>query len=303
MASFADEDQIATDEAFARSLQQQEFVSGGVGRMNAPLMGAAAIGPQRPIQQNVAQEVNDIQMQSPRLLGIFGLLWAMELVTSAVILSKTWNLSCDKPLQTWLLVFTARILFTAPIRLYYYIRTTSNRPIASAAIQFEKFLKIVTFVWFIVGQAWLYSSSTCSSTASTLYIYCLVLIIIVYVSLALPLLVLLGLCLCLPCVLILLRFVGDRNAGASDTDINRLPTRSFNSADSMGAVENGDRPSCVVCMNDFENGDELRVLPCKHEFHLQCVDRWLKVKKECPLCRGDISGNPPNPRNGSEQQV
>jgi E3 ubiquitin-protein ligase RNF38/44 len=35
--------------------------------------------------------------------------------------------------------------------------------------------------------------------------------------------------------------------------------------------------SCVVCMCDFENRQLLRVLPCSHEFHAKCVDKWLKV--------------------------
>lgn len=35
---------------------------------------------------------------------------------------------------------------------------------------------------------------------------------------------------------------------------------------------------CVVCMCDFESRQLLRVLPCNHEFHAKCVDKWLKVK-------------------------
>lgn len=37
---------------------------------------------------------------------------------------------------------------------------------------------------------------------------------------------------------------------------------------------------CVVCMCDFESRQLLRVLPCSHEFHAKCVDKWLKVSKE-----------------------
>lgn len=34
---------------------------------------------------------------------------------------------------------------------------------------------------------------------------------------------------------------------------------------------------CVVCFSDFETRQLLRVLPCNHEFHTKCVDKWLKV--------------------------
>jgi hypothetical protein len=43
----------------------------------------------------------------------------------------------------------------------------------------------------------------------------------------------------------------------------------------------GDQTSCVVCMCDFEARQVIRVLPCSHEFHAKCVDKWLKVS----LCR------------------
>lgn len=36
---------------------------------------------------------------------------------------------------------------------------------------------------------------------------------------------------------------------------------------------------CVVCMSDFEPRQLLRVLPCSHEFHGKCVDKWLRVSE------------------------
>jgi hypothetical protein len=42
-----------------------------------------------------------------------------------------------------------------------------------------------------------------------------------------------------------------------------------------------DQTVCVVCMCDFEARQLVRVLPCAHEFHAKCVDKWLKVKHTC----------------------
>jgi hypothetical protein len=30
------------------------------------------------------------------------------------------------------------------------------------------------------------------------------------------------------------------------------------------------------------------ITPCKHIFHSECLEAWLKMKKECPSCRQEI---------------
>ncbi|KAI4314594.1 hypothetical protein L6164_027484 [Bauhinia variegata] len=50
-----------------------------------------------------------------------------------------------------------------------------------------------------------------------------------------------------------------------------------------------DAAQCYICLVEYENGDSVRVLPCHHEFHRTCIDKWLKeVHRVCPLCRRDI---------------
>ncbi|KAL2548126.1 uncharacterized protein Fot_09656 [Forsythia ovata] len=51
---------------------------------------------------------------------------------------------------------------------------------------------------------------------------------------------------------------------------------------------------CYICLVEYEEGDTVRTLPCHHEFHKTCIDKWLKeIHRVCPLCRRDICR--PNP--------
>ncbi|OHF00408.1 hypothetical protein CORC01_04389 [Colletotrichum orchidophilum] len=46
---------------------------------------------------------------------------------------------------------------------------------------------------------------------------------------------------------------------------------------------------CSICTEDFTVGEDVRVLPCNHKFHPNCVDPWLvNVAGTCPLCRLDL---------------
>lgn len=36
--------------------------------------------------------------------------------------------------------------------------------------------------------------------------------------------------------------------------------------------------NCVVCMEDYEQAEEIRLLPCQHFFHTNCADKWLEVR-------------------------
>ena len=44
---------------------------------------------------------------------------------------------------------------------------------------------------------------------------------------------------------------------------------------------------CAICLDNFNAGEQLRVLDCGHYYHQQCVDPWLEKGKNCPKCRGE----------------
>lgn len=58
------------------------------------------------------------------------------------------------------------------------------------------------------------------------------------------------------------------------------------SASAQASSEHGDDEhlGCSICTEDFTVGEDVRVLPCHHQFHPGCVDPWLvNVSGTCPL--------------------
>jgi len=45
---------------------------------------------------------------------------------------------------------------------------------------------------------------------------------------------------------------------------------------------------CSICLDSYEDGEELRRLSCAHVYHLGCVDAWLRMNATCPLCKKSI---------------
>ncbi|KAF9354874.1 hypothetical protein BGX26_007259 [Mortierella sp. AD094] len=45
---------------------------------------------------------------------------------------------------------------------------------------------------------------------------------------------------------------------------------------------------CAICLCDYEDDEELRKMSCRHYFHKDCVDEWLRLNRNCPLCKRDI---------------
>uniref|UniRef100_A0A803LQP9 RING-type E3 ubiquitin transferase n=1 Tax=Chenopodium quinoa TaxID=63459 RepID=A0A803LQP9_CHEQI len=52
---------------------------------------------------------------------------------------------------------------------------------------------------------------------------------------------------------------------------------------------NAEDAECCICLSAYEDGIELRELPCGHHFHSSCVEKWLHINSTCPLCKYDIS--------------
>jgi len=76
--------------------------------------------------------------------------------------------------------------------------------------------------------------------------------------------------------------------GASADTLDKLETRRHDSddfRDAEGAIYPSD---CAICLQAWETDDVIKVTPCGHMFHKDCIDGWLQSARTCALCRKDI---------------
>ena len=52
---------------------------------------------------------------------------------------------------------------------------------------------------------------------------------------------------------------------------------------------NSNNNKCVICLCEFEIGDQVSALPCAHVFHTECIADWIKKQCLCPVCKFPIS--------------
>lgn len=83
--------------------------------------------------------------------------------------------------------------------------------------------------------------------------------------------------------------LGNVNQGASQDTIeqNTLPHK-YKKVKRVNDDDCDQLEKCTICLCEFEDGEDVRRLPCMHLFHIVCVDQWLTTNKKCPICRVDI---------------
>ena len=75
--------------------------------------------------------------------------------------------------------------------------------------------------------------------------------------------------------------MGNVNKGLSQDKIDKIPTDKFSRYKFTD-------DKCIICQYEFQSNEKIKVLPCKHCFHPDCIDEWLKNQKACPYCKTEV---------------
>ena len=76
------------------------------------------------------------------------------------------------------------------------------------------------------------------------------------------------------------------NIKKNDVKINKIIIKSRHHFDSDYDYDNyliENDLMCVICLNPLLNN--VQELPCKHRYHINCLNKWKTYNDKCPICK------------------
>ena len=83
-----------------------------------------------------------------------------------------------------------------------------------------------------------------------------------------------------------LQRMGSRENPTDEDILNELPETQIEDVNKLDP----EKKNCIICLEDFKNGDKAIILPCIHLFHNECIKNWLKTQNTCPICKYKLTG-------------
>jgi len=289
-----------SDESFARRLQAQEM--GFPINDNTPLMthNNISLTPNTAILNNRGND--NTSNERVTVIAILSVNLP-QIISAIIVLSLHYNdpynicdLSHENKWRIWSIIATIRMSLYSLIVIYMFIfkNYLNDRPRYVMQLNsFRNMIDALGVIWFVVGNMWLFGDddNSCKHPEkSPIYKLCVSMLVINYIQICLPCIlaaIMIPLfCFCMPCLIRVMARLNNRAQGASAAAIDSIPLITL--GQDAGSQLQTDDLSCPICLNDMVTGEQVRLLTCKHSFHRQCVDEWLRVNATCPSCRKSI---------------
>ena len=232
----------------------------------------------------------------------------LQLIVIGVALGITWDQECDSSPRPFLIMYSLNLVAYFACTLYFHhahtpvdintLRYVSSEETRLARF-FRGFYEVARITWLLItiyGGALLSNCKTCQTTSPILFTLTFVLVAYNILIIILPF-VLLFLFICsLPFLIIVARrFVnvdGTGHAGADQDTIDAVPLHRYTATEGYsydGVTIAPADAKCIICLGQYKEDEEIRMLRCHHHYHRSCVDEWFRISGTCPLCIRGLS--------------
>ncbi|ORD98159.1 RING4 [Hepatospora eriocheir] len=209
-----------------------------------------------------------------RFLIILELLIKIVIViTTGTILFLEWDkTTSDQSLRIFLCVYvvltiTKGFVFYFKNKQFFMISRIPELDEDNDIALLNNILEATMLFWHIVGFHCLQDCTNCKITQPWLYYTTLLWVSFGFISFILPL-------LAIAMLLLLLSFLKPKLESVEYHEGCELPN---------------DTKMCTICYEEYIGGIKIKILPCDHHFHADCIDEWISIRENCPLCKKNIN--------------
>ncbi|KAI9012464.1 hypothetical protein DFJ74DRAFT_591708, partial [Hyaloraphidium curvatum] len=168
-----------------------------------------------------------------------------QFAACVAVLAVSAGQQCDSPLRLFIVLHVVRVTAVSPLVAWRMTHPARGREgLSEADRERERWiggwvdrwgsaLDLFATLWFVIGNWWLFTSTTCSETSPAVYYTSLALVVFGYAVITVPVVLCGAVVFCLPCVLVGMRWLrvgdaaGQGGRGVGDDVLRTLELRTF----------------------------------------------------------------------------